>query len=362
MSDILTSYDRSKIKYQAFSKMLASLISSLMLAEGIKIHSVTNRVKSRESLEKKINNKDKYNKIDEITDIVGLRVITHFSDEVDKVARLIEQEFTVDKENTIDKRTSLEPEKFGYLSLHYVILLSTPRLELFEYKSYEGIKAEIQIRSILQHTWAEIEHDIGYKSSIEVPKVIKRQFSRLAGLLELADQEFLSIKNSLIEYQSNISQTVWFSKDEDYRIDKITLREYLKVSEIVKEMQQAIMKSCSTKFDPDADYDGEAIKYLNTVNIISIKELDNAFKMYKDEVINRTIWISKKYKKSLPIIRPLEILAVYLPQIIAFEKSGMKGLKDYFYTATAQTVENIPQELFDEFALSITNQKITEDD
>lgn len=360
MSNILTSYDRNKIKYEAFSKTLASLINSLMLAEKIKIHSVTSRVKERKSLEKKINNKDKYNDIGEITDVIGLRVITHFSDEVDKVASLIEQEFSIDKKNTIDKRSSLEPDKFGYLSLHYVISLSNERLKLFEYKSYEGVKAEIQIRSILQHTWAEIEHDIGYKSSVEVPKVIKRQFSRLAGLLELADQEFLSIKNSLVEYQSNVSQTVWFSKNEDLKIDKVTLREYLKVAEVVKEMQNYITQSSETKFDPDADYDGDAIKYLNAMDIKSINELNEAFKKHKKQIIKRAIWVAKTYLENASLIRPLEILAVYLPQIMAYEKTGIDGLKKFLYTALAQAERNIPQAFFDEYPQSITDQKTTE--
>ena len=64
------------------------------------------------------------------------------------------------------------------------------RMVLRENKAFEGLKCEIQIRSVLQHAWAEIEHDLGYKSELTIPKEVRRSFSRLAGLLELGDKEF----------------------------------------------------------------------------------------------------------------------------------------------------------------------------
>lgn len=83
----------------------------------------------------------------------------------------------------------MEPDRFGYCSVHYVVEMSQKRLNLYEHQAYEGLKCEIQIRSVLQHAWAEIEHDLGYKSEIAIPKRIRRNFSRLAGLLEIADKE-----------------------------------------------------------------------------------------------------------------------------------------------------------------------------
>jgi putative GTP pyrophosphokinase len=83
------------------------------------------------------------------------------------VAELIEREFVIDRDNTVDKRKQLDPDRFGYLSLHHIVQLGPTRSQLVEYSSFGGIKAEIQTRSILQHSWAEVEHDLGYKSSID---------------------------------------------------------------------------------------------------------------------------------------------------------------------------------------------------
>src|SRR5438309_774277 len=56
--------------------------------------------------------------------------------------------------------------------------------------------AEIQVRTILQHSWAEIEHDIQYKSVSVIPAEIRRRFMSLAGMLEIADREFQAIQDA----------------------------------------------------------------------------------------------------------------------------------------------------------------------
>ena len=131
-----------------------------------------------------------------------------FSDDVDKIAKVIQDEFEVDEVNSVDKREILDPDRFGYLSLHYVIKLNDKRISLPEYKRFKDLKIEIQIRSILQHAWAEIEHDLGYKSKHSVPRKVRRNFSRLASLLELADEEFDKIREMLIDYKQIIKEEI----------------------------------------------------------------------------------------------------------------------------------------------------------
>lgn len=207
--ELMRSYDEQRDLYSAFCVTSADLIRRLLEAQGIAIHSISFRCKDRKSLEKKISKKkNKYKIISDITDLVGVRVITHYSDDVDVVAKVIEKEFAIDTSNSIDKRASLDPDRFGYLSLHYVASFVNERSRLQEYAAYEGLKLEIQIRSILQHTWAEIEHDIGYKSKYDIPDPVKRKFSRLAGLLELADQEFISIRTENHSYAKGLDEAL----------------------------------------------------------------------------------------------------------------------------------------------------------
>lgn len=195
--EIINKYIRElKDKYEGLSFTIQDLLSSILKSNGIMPHSVTNRAKSPDSLKEKItrDSKDYKDPLSEITDLAGVRVITYFPTDVDKIYELIKKEFMIDYKNTIDKRNTAEPTAFGYASLHIVAQLSQKRLKLSEYSTFKNMKCEIQVRTILQHAWAEIEHDIIYKSTEDMPFELRRRFSYLSGILELADREFESLR------------------------------------------------------------------------------------------------------------------------------------------------------------------------
>lgn len=202
-------YEEVVLPLFSLAPKLESLIKELLADAGLNPHSVTARVKSKESVDNKLLAKaDRYSDTGDITDLLGVRVITYFSDDVDSVARHIVQEFDVDDENSVDKRQVIAPDRFGYLSLHYVLTLKSSRYALPEYRRFSGIKFEVQIRSILQHAWAEIEHDLGYKAEGVVPRTFRRRFSRLAGLLELADEEFIALRSKKDEYETDVQAKI----------------------------------------------------------------------------------------------------------------------------------------------------------
>ena len=118
MNSILKEYDNKREILENLDKSLETLINSLLKQKGIKAHQIQTRVKNRDSLEKKILAKQKYEFLDDITDIVGIRIITYFEDEVDKVAKVVEEEFDIDRENSVDKR-EIDTDRFGYRSLYY---------------------------------------------------------------------------------------------------------------------------------------------------------------------------------------------------------------------------------------------------
>jgi ppGpp synthetase/RelA/SpoT-type nucleotidyltranferase len=182
---ILSDYNQKSPIYNDYIKVLEDLIHTIIQDHGNRVNSITSRVKNEQSFKEKLSRKNnKYESLEDITDIVGIRIITYYADDVDTIAKIIEEEFDIDYENSIDKRKVLDPDRFGYLSLHYVIKLNKNRLLLTEYRKYAKCKAEVQIRSILQHAWAEIEHDSGYKSSLDVPieiKIVKRSTSLIRG-------------------------------------------------------------------------------------------------------------------------------------------------------------------------------------
>ncbi|MBU2700733.1 ppGpp synthetase/RelA/SpoT-type nucleotidyltransferase [Sporomusaceae bacterium BoRhaA] len=199
MSEIIETYRQNYSFYQEFTGRMESLMSILLQEQNIRVHSVVSRVKEESSLKNKLVNSNKsYAHLQDITDLCGIRIITYFEDEVNQVADFIQKEFAIDVDNSIDKRKVLAPDRFGYLSLHLIVTLSDERLQLKEYQKFAGCKVEIQIRSILQHAWAEIEHDLEYKRKALVSYETRRNFSRLAGLLEIVDLEFEKIRDQVI--------------------------------------------------------------------------------------------------------------------------------------------------------------------
>lgn len=331
MSEILISYDEQKDKFESYALVLKSLLNTLIRNAEISIHSLDSRVKTRKSLEKKINKKNKYNSIMDITDIVGIRIITHYADDVDKIAALVEREFLIDTENSIDKRISIEPEKFGYLSLHYIASLNNTRLNLKEYETYRNIKAEIQIRSILQHAWAEIEHDIGYKSATGLPNEIRRYFSRLAGLLELADDEFIKIKDKITARQQEVANEL--ESGSGYStLDIVVIDEFLNKSKLIDEISNQIRKTHGVKVrgrneDKNLEY---LLNGLNLVGITTIAQLNEALIEMKNHISNRPSWFGETfinyYSKNT---MPREAIISYLCQIMIALKTPPEIESEY---------------------------------
>ncbi len=207
---------------QSFRDASASLIEKVRCAlssAGILVASVESRVKEESSLRGKLELKGaKYHTLSDITDIVGLRVITFYIDDVDKVASMVERLFNVDWENSVDKRKIHEIDSFGYMSLHYVCAIpdSTYRFE-------------IQIRTVLQHAWANMSHDTGYKSGVEIPKRYMREMSRLAGMLELVDDEFSKIRTELSDYRRSVKALVASGNLEEVPLDGDSFKSYLEL-------------------------------------------------------------------------------------------------------------------------------------
>ncbi|HGE8329493.1 GTP pyrophosphokinase family protein [Serratia marcescens] len=329
MNNILRAFDEKKARYESFATSLKSLLNSLLLNDNISIHSLETRVKERNSLEKKLIKKDKYKSIDEVTDVIGVRIITHYADDVEKVASVVEREFLVDKNNSIDKRASLEPDRFGYLSLHYIASLNENRANLREHDGYKNLKAEIQIRTILQHAWAEIEHDIGYKSNTGLPDEIRRKFSRLAGLLEIADSEFLNIKNSIDTYKEEVSEKIK-SGSGNIKIDKISLLEYIQECNQIISVFDVINEKTKIKFSPaqaSEDYANYSDLAIRGLDFISVSTVDQLNKLVEDNInlaAARIISLERAFKDYYEKneIPRISVIIFIIQSIIALKNSN----------------------------------------
>ncbi|MCX6800468.1 MAG: hypothetical protein NT091_04965 [Candidatus Falkowbacteria bacterium] len=159
------------IKKENFEKLATNLKTHLSLRlnnKDISFSDVHFRVKSFESFWGKIISKQYFNEpFEEIDDICGLRIIYYYPTDCGRIIKLIKDEFEIIE--TINKIQELDFNQFGYRSNHFII---KPKSKVDQHPNLiglEDLRAEIQIRTILMHAWAEIEHKLAYKSKNQIP-------------------------------------------------------------------------------------------------------------------------------------------------------------------------------------------------
>ena len=287
-----------------------------------------------ESLETKVSKADAdYNNLVDVTDLCGLRVVTFFSEDVDIIADMIQSEFEIDSANFVDKGAQLDPDQFGYLSLHYVSELKSPRSELPEYARFSGLKFEIQIRSILQHAWAEIEHDWGYKSAVAIPKSVRRRFSRIAGLLELADSEFVGIREELNDYVEQIPERI-VSEPQAVLIDQDSLRSFISDSDLVDGLDKQIANVAGLELSetPLTFLEGP-INRLHFAGISSIAELEWALKNFGEQLVkfvgNWFISVIGEHQAANPASLVPGVCVLHLGRFMAASSGSIDSLEAY---------------------------------
>lgn len=213
--------------YEAFVPRLHNLLKELIDNARIPVDHIEHRVKTLESFLEKIERKIYNDPFDQIKDFAGVRIIAYYQDDVDKVTQIIRKEFDVDETHSLDKMTVLGSDEFGYRSIHLIASLSERRAILDEWKRFAGLSAEIQVRSILQHTWATMSHKLDYKRQSQVPEELRRQLFRLSALLELADEEFTSLRDRVKGITEGYRNDV--SRGElDLPLNLDSLREFVK--------------------------------------------------------------------------------------------------------------------------------------
>gem|GEM_PF-1986395 len=193
---LLDQYRSQQDLHKSYADCLRALISGLLADHNLKVHDVAARAKCIKSLHDKIWLK-KYQSLSEITDLTGARIILYFKNDIDKTLKILRDEFEIDFANSEDKRERPNPYEFGYRSFHYIVTMKSERTSLPEYKRFAGLKAEIQVRTILDHAWAEIQHGgLGYKAEGAVPRKTQRDLAKAAALLEVADEHFVEARRT----------------------------------------------------------------------------------------------------------------------------------------------------------------------
>jgi predicted RNase H-like nuclease/ppGpp synthetase/RelA/SpoT-type nucleotidyltranferase len=207
-----------------------ALVQGLLDDAGINYLSVTGRTKSVVSFAEKAARTKAgtplyTDPLIQITDLLGVRVITYVRDDVDAVADVLAEHIIVHDDRDLGLQTANEG-RFGYASRHLMIGLDASRENHPDFAHLRGHAAQVQVRTVLQHAWAEFEHDIRYKGTVPAEHVgeFDRRFTLAAGLLELADREFSEIRERLRGAAPEVNEA---TGDDDPRLATRELAAYL---------------------------------------------------------------------------------------------------------------------------------------
>ncbi|KIZ27230.1 MULTISPECIES: GTP pyrophosphokinase [Bacillus cereus group] len=261
-------YDTHCEKYNDLGENIQSSLKILLKDAGISFLDVNYRIKGYNSFLDKIERKEYPNPLEDNEDFCGMRIICYFPSDIEKIREVIKKEFIV---HHFEDKSDKEIDRFGYRSYHFIVSVKNEWLSVPSFRNLKGVKAEIQVRTILMHAWADIEHKLQYKKKEHIPKVIQRKFYQLSALFELADEQFEVLRNKKEEvYKSSLPEhSTEFDTKQEMNVD--TLQAFLDIH-----FAQRVKSEKLT-----AKLLDELLKYQ-----ISFDDLENMLKKFSPEEID----------------------------------------------------------------------------
>lgn len=266
-NDKLPNYDRARAN-------IKEALEEYLKEKNISFVTIESRIKDFESFYEKISRKKYENPFEENEDFCGIRIILYFQDDIEKVNKIIEENFII--EESENKSNKLEDNEFGYRSNHLIIKVKDSWCVTPNYKGLENIKIELQIRTVLMHTWAAIEHKLGYKSNQELPKNLKRKLYLMSAQLENADMQFQEIKNDAENFQHTIVEE---SKESgEFRAEKLNI-----------DTLQALLEFYFPEYEKNSKMEIELLDDIikNNLSIQDVTQLAKNIKPYIHIIISK---------------------------------------------------------------------------
>ncbi|MDR7122481.1 GTP pyrophosphokinase [Rheinheimera soli] len=218
--------DETLTKHKALTESVVTIMQNLLKNRGVDYLSVTGRTKDKASVLDKIKRKNYKDPQIQLTDLTGIRVITYLESDISVVSEVIESTFRVDIDNSLNQDERLHVNQIGYRSVHFVCDLGGIRSKLPEFLGLLGLKFEIQVRTVLQHAWAELAHDRNYKFNSTLPKDIERSLYLYAGMLEIADKGFDELSRKIDAYTEDVKRKT-STGNLNFTIDSVSLNEFV---------------------------------------------------------------------------------------------------------------------------------------
>ncbi|KGQ64469.1 (p)ppGpp synthetase [Gallibacterium anatis 7990] len=227
--EFLKKYELDKPMLEAWANFIIDQIKKKLpqdfLDECVKIHPVP-RIKSNDSIIEKvfIRKKEKYtDPYNDVKDKVGIRWVVLLTEQLEQLCNAIKNsEYWDYSEDRTLTDWENQPYQFGYQSIHYVLSAKNNI-------TYTGITiqsktpCEVQLRTLLQHTYSEFDHDTIYKGNSTSSPEILRQLAKSMALLETTDELLCSAKNKILQENQKTKTYQLLELSEKIFKDKLNL-------------------------------------------------------------------------------------------------------------------------------------------
>src|SRR3569623_278480 len=274
--------------YEKFAQKLKDLMVDLSNDSSVPVHMIESRAKSVDSFREKMARPGKSykNGLKELPDLCGLRIITYYQADCDQIAKIIKDEFNILETELSHQPDKLQVDTFGYISAHYVVSLKRGRYSLAEWKRFEKLRVEIQVRTVIQHAWSAVSHAIQYKAESEIPSKLQRRLYRIAGLFELADEEFEAIRNERASLRESVSAAL-AAGNKEVALSVASLQEFINQWEHINKIEIAA-KSAGFEFSnedyTDSDSIGDILDLATRAGIKNIRDLEATLNKSKTSI------------------------------------------------------------------------------
>lgn len=204
-NELKTAFEQIEPKYRRLAENVKEALAQFLADNRIDYFDIEARVKTFESFSSKVRRKGYDDPLVDITDICGLRIINYYPSDLESISSIIKHEFEIFESS--NKEEEMDDDRFGYRSLHFVGAIKKEWIGAPNYRELEGLKFEIQVRTILMHGWAVISHKLAYKHEDDVPKKFRRNLFRLSALFEMADEQFENLREERKKYAQSFVES-----------------------------------------------------------------------------------------------------------------------------------------------------------
>lgn len=318
-------YAQSHSSLRAAEKTYRKLLQTLLEnTNNLPTPKITSRLKDRDECInkfcrkyqlKKENAKENYEIKNNLTDIIGIRIICLYESNIDIVVKELKSNFKLLDETNKTKELESQDNKVGYKGLHLDLKLDDTRASLLEYENLKNFSFEVQIRTIAQDAWSEIDHKLKYKK--DLPKILKRRVYILAGLFELADREFDSLRE---EKEKLVQEGLEKNRNKNSE-QPLNPFNFLKLA-----------NSYYSTYHFNEEHIEEFVEDIRNIKSkVTLDEVEKAMKDHYNTVENYKHWCLKNVGKNLNPYSEIRH-ALYLSHKENFDNLMFNGVKKRFNT------------------------------